>query len=341
MQRWAQDANDAFRSAMRRGRGRLLDEVIIPFGEVRLNIIDDPDNTVLRTLLQAQPLCEAGEEPLGGDYDLLPQCRPADGEEAFVERLAARWREEPRQVWRQLMPEDIEPYTADIPLDEFIESQSGEDWNVRIGWRAGRWTVGAVRLFFAICLAAQCVAGLALVGLLAARNVRELLRWLGTPLVLAGGLTLILAFLLLMAGEVGLAFGWWDTTTEAIEEALLDTGAACVAELWQPMLWQGALLLLIGGGLWALSFAFPPRREPVRTSAPPEPAPESTPAEDMVPLEQEQVEAEEATRPGVGEEAADGTPSDAVKQAEAVEATEAPEEVETSEAPEEDKSGQT
>jgi hypothetical protein len=174
MQQWAQDATDAFRSGMRHGRGRLFSDVIIPFGAVRDNIINDPSNTVLRTLLQAQPLCGRGEEPLGGAYDLLPQCRPSDGAEALVERLATHWREEPRRVWRQLMPEDVEPYTADIALDEFIEAESDDqDWDVWVGWRAGRRGLDAMWVFLALCFASQCVVGLALVGLLAARNARE------------------------------------------------------------------------------------------------------------------------------------------------------------------------
>ena len=280
MQQWAQDANDAFRRGLR-GRGRLFEDVIIPFGAVRSNIIEDPANTVLRTLLQAQPVCEAGEEPRGGEFDLLPQCRPAEGDEAFVGRLAARWREEPRQVWRQMMPEEIEPYTADIALDEFIEAQSDEDWNVRIGWRGGRRGLDAVWLFLAVCFAAQCLVGLALVGLLAARNLRELLRWVGTPLAVAGALTLLLVLLLFTTGELGLAFGWWETGTAALERALLDAGAAFVAELWQPMLWQGGMLLLVGLGLWALSFAAPARPRAVRGTPPPAPAAGAGPADDV------------------------------------------------------------
>jgi hypothetical protein len=305
MQQWAQDANAAFRSGLRRGRGRLFDDVIIPFGTVRANIIEDPDNTVLRTLLQAQPLCEAGEDPLGGDYDLLPQCRPAEGEAAFVERLAARWREESRQVWRQLMPEELEPYTADITLDEYIAAQSGEDWSVRIGWRAGRLGLDAAWLILAVCFAAQCLVGLALVALLAARNARELLRWVGTPLAVAGALTLLLAFFLFTAGELGLAFGWWEAGTAALEQALLDAGAAFVAELWQPMLWQGGLLLLVGLVLWALSFAAPARPQPVRSApSPPPPAPPAgpVPSGETPTVESEQATAVDVDAPGAAEE---------------------------------------
>jgi hypothetical protein len=175
MQQWAQDAKAAFRNEMRRGDGLLFEDVIMPFGTVLDNIIQDPNNTVLRTILQAQPVCSAGEEPLGGQLDLIPQCRP-ESVDAFVQRLAARWREEPREVWRQLMPAELEPYTANITLSDYIATQNGEH-NVSIGWRAGRWGANAARWFFGLCFAAQCVVGLALVGLLAARNGRELMRW--------------------------------------------------------------------------------------------------------------------------------------------------------------------
>jgi hypothetical protein len=49
------------------------------------------------------------------------------------------------------------------------------------------------------------------------------------------------------------------------------------------------------------------------------------------------VEAEEATRPGAGEEAGGDTPSDAGEQAGEVEETEAPDEAGASDAPAEDK----
>jgi len=314
MQQWARDATDAFRRGLRRGRGRLFEDVIIPFGAVRDNIIEDPANTVLRTLLRAQPLCGAGEEPLGGAYDLLPQCRRAEGEEALVEQVAERWRTEPREVWRQLMPEEIEPYTADISLDEFIEAESDEDWNVQVGWRAGRVSLDAMWLFLAICFAAQCLVGLALVALLAARNARELMRWVGTPLAVAGALTLLLALLLFTAGELGLAFGWWEATTVAVEQALLDAGSAFVAELWLPMLWQGGLLVLVGLALWGLSFAAPARPEPVRRARPSAPAAESEPAEDVPAVEAEQVMPEDVAALGVAAEETEGVEASEAEQ---------------------------
>jgi hypothetical protein len=261
MQQWAQDAKAALRDELRRGNGPLFGDVILPFGTVLDNIVQDPDNTVLRTILQAQPLCAAGEDPLGGEFDLLPQCRP-ESIDPFVQNLAARWREEPREVWRQLMPAELKPYTANITLNDFISTQSGEDWSVRVGWRAGRWGANAVRLFFGLCFGAQCLVGLILVGLLAARNGRELLRWFGTPLALAGALTLALALFLFTAGEFGLGFAWWEGTTTAVRQAFQDTGAAFARALWQPMLWQGGALLLIGVGLWAISFAVPAPRRP-------------------------------------------------------------------------------
>jgi hypothetical protein len=118
--------------------------------------------------------------------------------------------------------------------------------------------------------------------------------------------------LLFTAGELGLAFGWWDAGTAAVEEALLDAGASFVAELWQPMLWQSGLLVLLGLALWALSYAFPARRQPLRSTPPSTPSVGRVPADDVAKMDVEQETAGDAD-----------APVDAVPEPDTVEASEA------------------
>jgi hypothetical protein len=283
LQRWTRDSVEGFRRWVRRG-GRFLDDVILPFGEARDNMINDPELTVLRTLTEAQPTCRGGQEPLAGPDDLIPQCQPpAANLEAFYQRLGERWREQPRQVWRQLWGEDLARYPDDISLADFIEEQSDHDWDTRADWRATRWGLRIARWFLVACVAVQCLTALGLVVLFAARNWREALRWAGSPLVLAGAFALLLALLLL-----GAAVGTWFIPDEdvpvGLRSAIEDTAQAFASDVWPPMAWQGGILFLIGLGMWVLSFFAPGERAPARVpvTAPPA-APPRAPVEPAAP----------------------------------------------------------
>jgi hypothetical protein len=258
MQEWSQEGLEGFRQWTRRG-GRFLDDVRLPFGEVRDNLVNDPEQTVLRTLTQAQPACGAGEEPLDGPDSLIPQCQPSESRlAAFYERLGQAWREQPRQVWRQLWPDDLARYPNDISLAEFIERESGEDelWEARAGWRAGSWGLRATRWLLTVCLGGSCAVVLGMVALLAARNWREALRWTGTPIILVGLFTLLLAMPFFIGGELGTWFFSGDIPI-AVQEVLEDTARAFIGDLWQSLTWQGGVLVLIGLGFWVLSFYVP------------------------------------------------------------------------------------
>lgn len=293
MQRWSQDAVDGFRYWVQEG-GRFLEDVVIPFGEVRENIIADPEQTVLRTLTRAQSECSGGQEPLSGPNDLIPQCRPREARlETFYQRLGQRWREQPREVWRQLMPEEISRYPDDISLADYIEQESGDDvWEVRSSWRASRWGLRIAQWLLGAFIAAQCIVALGLVALFAARNWREALRWTGTPMLLIGLFTLLLALLFFVGGAIGTWFIPDKDIPIGAQEVLEDTLRAFADELWPPMSWQGGVLVLVGLGMWVLSFFAPVGREwapaPVAaTTAPPvsEPPEAISPAQTTAPVE--------------------------------------------------------
>lgn len=258
MQEWSQEAVDEFRYWIRRD-GRFLEDMTLPFGEMRDNIINDPEQTVLRTLTQAQPPCSGGQEPLGGRDNLIPQCRPPESRlEGFYQRLGEQWREQSRQVWRQLWPDDLARYPDDISLADFIEEESGEEvWEVRASWRAGRWGLSLARWALIAFTAAQCVVALGLVALFAARNWREAFRWVSAPIVVAGVFTLLLALAFLIGGEIGTFFISDEQVPIAVQEVVGDAARAFFLDLWPPMAWQGGVLVLIGLGLGALSFFAP------------------------------------------------------------------------------------
>jgi hypothetical protein len=140
----------------------------------------------------------------------------------------------------------------------------------------------------------------------------DVLRWVGSPLAVAGALTLLLALLLFVAGELGLAFGWWEPSNPAVERALMDAGSATKAELWVPMLWQGGLLLLAGLAFWALSFAATVGPQPERRIPPSVPPAGPEPAEDVPVSEAEEVTAGDVAVPDGAEPETDAVePSEA------------------------------
>jgi hypothetical protein len=180
------------------------------------------------------------------------------------------------------MPDEIARYSDNISVADFIEQQSDAEWNEVPRWRASRWGLRAARWFFAAFFAVQCSVALALAALFAARNVRESLRWVGTPLILAGGLTLLLALLLFFGAE----FGTWFISDEempiGVQEVLEDTARAFSDEVWPPMAGQAGVLILIGFGLWILSFFTPPAGQvsaPTPAEASRKPPPVDDPAD--------------------------------------------------------------
>jgi hypothetical protein len=160
-------------------------------------------------------------------------------------------------VWRQLWPDELARYPDNISLADLIEEESGEDvWDEHVNWRVGSWGLRAAQWLLALCIAGQCVLALGVAALFAARNWREALRWVGSPLVLVGLLTLLLTFFLFVGGEFGIFF-FDETIPIGVQEVLEDSTRAFVGDLWQSMAWQGGVLMMLGLGMWVLSFAVP------------------------------------------------------------------------------------
>lgn len=288
MQEWAQGSIDSLQTSLRRG-GRFLEDIVLPFGEIRDNIVNDPEQTVLRTITAAQLACSDGQEPLGAPNDLIPQCQPSESRlEAFYDRLSQQWQEQPRDVWQQLMPDTLDRYPDNISIPEFVEAESGEQWwEARMGWRATRWGLQAARWILALYISIQCIAALGIVALLAARNWREALRWTGSPLTLIGIFTLLLALAVLVGAEATTWAFFDPEIPRSVQDALADTVHAFSGDVWPSMLWQGGVLVILGVGLWILSFLVPGERKlaPGTNSTPPDSPVGEAPSESDLPAE--------------------------------------------------------
>jgi len=256
VQRLTQDALTEFGQWARYG-GTFLEDVIVPYGQIRRNLVGDPNQTVLRTVTEAQPLCAAGQEPLGGKDDLIARCRPAPSDqEAFYQTLSKRWAQNPDRVWKQLWPDDANLYTEDISVAELIRRENPADWReYRRGWLYTSWGLNLARGLLILLVIGGVIAMLLTIALLAARNLREALRWVGAPLLIAGLFTLGWG-LLIWAG------GWiWPFARVPVSDIPLEMqrvlygiGRVFAQSLLFPMAWQGILLSMTGLILWGSSF---------------------------------------------------------------------------------------
>lgn len=255
VRQWAGEAMREFRG-WRWGDDSLFDDVVVPYGEMRDNLTNDPAQTALRVVTEAQPLCAAGEEPLAGPADLIPHCRPAaDGLEAFYAELWARWQAEPKAVWEQLWPKEMFHYSDDITLGELIRREDGQSWrDIRTSWRVVGWSMGLAQWFVILTIAGGVIVTLAIIVALAARNGAEALRWLGGPLLLAGVLTFAWGLVMLAGGWIGPPWADINDITPAMQAAVRDLARLFANRSFAAMAWQGALLAVGGLLIWGASF---------------------------------------------------------------------------------------
>ena len=257
VQGWVREIVREFRR-WRWGSDALLDDVVVPYGEMRDNLVNDPAQTALRTLTEAQLPCAADEEPLAGADDLLPRCRPAATDlDAFYADLGARWQEEPQAVWQQLWPDDMRRHADNITLGELIRRDAAQytSWrDLRSTWRFVGWTISLAQAFVVLTVVGGVVVTLAIIAALAARNGAEVLRWVGGPILLAGVFTFGWGLIVLVGGWTGPT--WSDVTgiTPAMWAAVRDLSRLFGNRLFLAMAWQGALLALGGLVLWGSSF---------------------------------------------------------------------------------------
>jgi hypothetical protein len=255
-QAWTEEAIQVFhRSGL--ASGSIPERLILPFGQMRDNLVQDPDQTALHAVTQAQPPCAGGRSPLASPDALLPSCRPPDaGLEAFYQELSARWRADPQAVWGQFWPDDTGRYGEDTSLATVIQRTTGESLReVRVGWSQVSWGLTFGRLLWVLAMLTGSLLALALIAVLAARTWAEALRWIGAPIAIAGLFTLGLGLLIL----VGM---YWPTFWPEYVSGVSATMRSAVAEvarlfgnrLFIAMAWQGALIALVGLATWASSF---------------------------------------------------------------------------------------
>lgn len=263
LQRWTQAALERARLGAR-GRGNLLEEIVVPYGQMRDNIVNDPDHTVLRTVTEAQPPCAAGQELLASATALIPTCRPsAAGAEVFYASLAAAWRQDPDEVWRQLWPGgyQLDPsvtgrHADSLTLAELIRMQSSFDWReTQAGLRVAYWSWALARAILLIAIAGGTLVALVLISLLAARSSAEALRWVGGTLALVALATAALGLIVWSSGRAAPLFVGRAADLSLQMEALLRPAVRTFANsLGLAMAWQAGLMAVAGVSLWASSF---------------------------------------------------------------------------------------
>jgi len=263
VQRWTAAAFDKL-SLWGVLRGDFLDDVILPLGEIHNNLVNDPKQTALRIVTEAQPACTAGQEPFASSLDLIPRCRPAASELAsFYQTVSVRWKEQPQQVWQQLWPGESGAYryVEDISLGEFIRRESGDSWQeIRTDWRYAAWVVGLARGLLALLLIGGPVLALALVALLAARSLPEALRWVGAPLLLTGVLAVGLGLVVWFGGWMGPLFASPVGIGPEVQGALETLARLFTRKVLSAMAWQGGLMVVLGLAMWGSSFLIRKRR---------------------------------------------------------------------------------
>jgi len=256
LQRLTRAALEEFAQWVRHG-GTFGEDVIVPYGEIRRNLVNDPQQTVLRTVTEAQPICAAGEEPLSEADDLIPGCRPAFDQEAFYQTLSGRWAQDPERVWQRLWPSESDFYAEDISVAELIRRERARDWReYRRGWQLPvAWGLSLARGLVIALVIGVVIATLFMIALLAARNLPEALRWVGAPLVLAGLFTLGWGLLIWTGTWVGpfLRIPVTEVSYE-LQSAVRSIATGFVQRLSFGMSWQGVLLAVIGIVLWGSSF---------------------------------------------------------------------------------------
>jgi hypothetical protein len=262
LQAWLRDALNATRE-WSRGAGGLLEGIVVPYGQMRDNIVNDPDQTVLRTLTEAQPVCAPGQQRLADPSSLIPACQPpAEETEAFYQELAAAWQANPDEVWRQLWPGDHGPYSpgvglhsGDLTLAELIRQESGSDWTeTQWGLRFAYWSWTMARAALLIAIVGGMLVALALIALLAARNGAEALRWVGGTLVLVALATVALGLIVWVGGWSAVLFIDSDSAVSAEMQVVLRPAVRAFANgVGLTMLWQAGVMGVAGVLVWLSS----------------------------------------------------------------------------------------
>jgi hypothetical protein len=141
----------------------------LELGELREQMIEKNLREALLRLLAHLPPCESEYDFYSGDY---PHCRPSD---AVLDMVV----EEAAPEFRRTLPEDLSLQEA-LEAGKFEAGTLAALELLRQAYRSFIWSTWAMWL--------ACPVMLGLVLLLAARNLEQVLRWAGWPMLVAGGL---------------------------------------------------------------------------------------------------------------------------------------------------------
>lgn len=201
----------------------------LELGDLSQRLAQREGREAVRGLLGRLPPCEPGEDFLDED-EVFPHCRPPDPEldEAMEEVLPELEEELPGDLSFRAQVENGE--VEQEALDELRRLQRYYRF-----FNLGVWLVWLV-----------CLVLLGLAALMAARNLGEALQWVGWPLLVAGGLGLLLLGIIFLSTP--LLVDYWITQwfpNGALSVTLAEVVAPLLRGLIQGLAGRG--LMLTGG----------------------------------------------------------------------------------------------
>lgn len=221
-------------------------ETPYPYLRVDLSDIGERLNSeegqeALRSLLSRLPPCELGEE-FATQEELLPHCRPPDPalDEAMEEKLPAL---------QERLPEDVD-FRKMVRIGEIDLETLKNLGKIQQVYRV--FTVASV-LVWPVCLFL-----LALALLCAARSLDQALRWIGWPLLAAGGLAMAAVGVIFVIASLVVERGLGQLPPDAsAPQALLELLKLLLRQLIRGVTGRGLLLAggAAAGGLVALVIA--------------------------------------------------------------------------------------
>jgi hypothetical protein len=242
-------------------------DMVIELNTVKRNLLKN-NIRITNILLKSLPQCSPEQLQLFINLDIsnveeisIPSCRPPEPfYSLFLDGVA------------EYMPAMLEnlPSQYVLPINSIIGNLPFSDNMIRTGLKLGNnlWKVGLGMLFMAV--------------IFAARSISQIFKWAGLPLLLSGLLTFGIGKILVDPNPTFLL----DISNEFTQEFGVAAGAqignmllVTIGAIFNPMVWQGTLQMLIGVGaiilsiiLWMLFEKAKTEVENIETAASTEPA---------------------------------------------------------------------
>lgn len=214
----------------------------------------------------------AGQEAVEAYYESLPDCTDLQMEEMRTQPgeplPRAKMVEELCKLSTFPHGEQIEVYND---VMQMVIDATPAEYNVTSSLLKGRdqirgtftrkWELRNTRYLMDISLLVP-LGLLFLILILGVRSTEALGQWWGIPLIGGGLITLLLA---LLAGPLwrGILSGNMPEgipQTSLLYHEIIDSTALVIAPVFNPLVWQSFIILLIGGGLFTMSFILRVRR---------------------------------------------------------------------------------